>query len=983
MFLKNYFRTSNTVELSFRITVLVLGVLASFFCVVAGNLILLPVSFTAFFYFFIILPDSNTNIVGKIIIGIAFLRYCYVPITYSLPATRGLHSWYIDPRLENQLLVQSVMIIELFVVFFVEYIYFKRHPYSNSYNEQKKNNASLIRPVSFLCLFATAIIVLLYPKVIPFVNFGREPSNAIYSVFHACFIMSFLFVMEVIYKKERRPWMKFIWMVVLFSVFVLPSCIQQNSISRNLLIIYSLAFVFELSRTFPRQKKYIAIVSSALIIVGFAVLTSMKMFAHRTTASPLVGTFSLYLDYSMCNAYFAGPTNYEIGLNMISSGISGFGYLFKDLFANIPFLTSYFFEGNTVYAFNEYIFRGIAQQEITPIGIQSMIYFGPFFSWVLPALFTYLSIKTYDFANDRKMKRIGFRYPLLCFSIVFGMFQIISLNAISMLVIIMFVPPLALTFLEEVVLWAIRKIHFKKKQKNTQVLATSESVDSYSESANRTIIAKNYFFSLFHQVVLFLIPLITTPYLSQTLLSDGIGKYDFAYSISYYFVMFANFGFGYYAQRTIATKQKNKEERSKIFAEIMVCKAIFTIIPLIGFFGLIMSNTFESYNSLLWILSISIVASFFDISFLFKGMEDFKTVSIIQTIVKILTSSLFFVFVKSPNDMIPYAIILNSYSLFSCLFLFPFAKKLITFKNVGKLNIKRHLLPSFILFLPTIFGLFYTMFLRTMIGVLVQGTTLVEKSGEMVLVSNSDIENGYFSQADKLVQMGLAIVTSLGAVMASRNSSLFSSGNTNAFKKNIANVCKITLFLTIPICVGIIAISNNLVPWFFGKGYENVGTLLKYYPFLIIISGLGNIFGLQCLVAKGHYTRFTIGTLVGAIIAIGLGIPMILNFGAYGAAITSLVAETSVIITFLIFMHSNIKFKEVASVLVKYAIAGLIMFIIVNSLATQLPAGLIFTALLIVIGVIVYFLVLYFLKDRFIFSSAQKLRKKVGAIIYE
>ena len=41
----------------------------------------------------------------------------------------------------------------------------------------------------------------------------------------------------------------------------------------------------------------------------------------------------------------------------------------------------------------------------------------------------------------------------------------------------------------------------------------------------------------------------------------------------------------------------------------------------------------------------------------------------------------------------------------------------------------------------------------------------------------------FLVKPDKLVQMGLAIVTALGAVMASRNSKLFSSGDVDGFKR--------------------------------------------------------------------------------------------------------------------------------------------------------------------------------------------------------
>jgi len=957
-FAEKFFKTQNSGVLFYRFILFAFSFITTVFCFIKTDIPLLPLAFFVLFYIFVIFNNLKLNFFGKIIVVIAFIRFCYVPTLYGTTENFHAYSWYVPSFVTNQIQTQFIMILELFSIFITLFIYFKKHPYCY---QEKRFKADDGYHFTFLAVgLISIVIIFIYPNVLPVFNFqGKTPSNAVFSIFHVSYACLFLFFANFINKKVKGKFLRWTLLITAFLIFVIPECIQGKSISRNMLIINAVAFFLLATRLLPKYKKKIYLVFAIFAILGFSFLTAIKMFAgYPSGTTPLIGTISIYTNYSYCDAYFAGPTHVNIGLDLIDSGVSGISYLFKDLFANVPFLSKYFFDGNTVYLFNEFVFRGVAQQEITPLVVQSSIYFGKYLCWVLPALFTYLSVKLFDYAYKKKCSVFSF-YPLLCIGFVFTMSQIISLNAISMLIFIKFLPILIVYIVDIVAI----KIYQKIKHKNKDIVENTEDENAIQIVNNKKTITVNYIFSLIHQLVIFVIPLITTPYISRVLLSDGLGKYDFANSLALYFVMFAGFGFGYYAQREIAVNKNDLKEKSKSFFEIMICKAITTGIALVSYSALIIFGGFAEYQNLLIILSLTVLASFFDITFFFKGTEDFKTVSLIQSLIKIISTVFLFVFVKTSNDIWIYALILSLNTLLSSLALFPFLRKQLINIKMKDLNVKRHFLPSFILFLPTIFGIFYTTFLKTMIGLLVPGTTQVLKDGILTTVSISDVENGYFSQADKLVQMGLALITSLGAVMASRNSTLFSSGKINLLKKNITNVLKYTLLISIPICIGLISISDNLVPWFFGDDFAKVSTLLKFYPALVIISGLGNLFGLQTLVSIGSFKKFTISTAIGAIVGVALGIPLIRYYGSIGAAITSLVSELFVLISMIIFSRKYIIVKGHLLNIGKYLLAGGLMGFFVVFLSFSLPASFVSTLLLCLIGAMIYFLVLILSKE--------------------
>ena len=87
-------------------------------------------------------------------------------------------------------------------------------------------------------------------------------------------------------------------------------------------------------------------------------------------------------------------------------------------------------------------------------------------------------------------------------------------------------------------------------------------------------IAKNYIFNLIYQLLAIVLPLITTPYLSRVLGAEGTGIYSYTYTIVNYFVLFGSLGVALYGQREIAYAQQKKQERKKIFIELVIFRFI-------------------------------------------------------------------------------------------------------------------------------------------------------------------------------------------------------------------------------------------------------------------------------------------------------------------------------------------------------------------------------------------------------------------------
>ena len=215
-------------------------------------------------------------------------------------------------------------------------------------------------------------------------------------------------------------------------------------------------------------------------------------------------------------------------------------------------------------------------------------------------------------------------------------------------------------------------------------------------------IKKNYILNLIYQITLVIVPLIVTPYVSRILLSDGVGKYSFSFSLITYFTLFATFGFETYAQREIAKYQDDKVNQTKAFWEINICRLIPIFLSLAVHLALFLTNVYGEYSTLMLILSINIVAVALDVAFFFQGNEEFGKLVTRNVLLKILGTILIFVFVKEKSDLGIYTLINSLIILFSNVSLWPALKKKLTKVSFKGLKPLSHLKGSFLLLIPAL-----------------------------------------------------------------------------------------------------------------------------------------------------------------------------------------------------------------------------------------------------------------------------------------
>lgn len=452
-------------------------------------------------------------------------------------------------------------------------------------------------------------------------------------------------------------------------------------------------------------------------------------------------------------------------------------------------------------------------------------------------------------------------------------------------------------------------------------------------------IIKNYIYNTGYQLLTIIIPIITTPYIARVIGSSGMGKYTYENSIAYYFVMFIMLGLNNYGNRTIARVRDDKEAMSKNFCEIYLMQIVIGIVVTILYF--IFCIISAKNNSLRWIMIIYIFSAVIDINWFFFGLEKFQLIVLRNTIIKIITTICIFIFIKEKKDLYLYVIIMLSGTFISNLMLWMIVFNNIALTKVKFNNVIQHLKHNLLLFIPIVAVSLYKYMDKIMLGIF------------------SEIKQvGFYEYSEKIIQIPMALVNSLGIIMLPKMSNLVVNNRNKDEERYISTSILFAEFSSSSLCFGLMGIAKEFVPFFYGNGYS-----ICVYLFYILLPSccfiaFANVIRTQYLIPHRMDIIYIKSVILGAIVNFIFNIILILHFQAIGAAIATLMAE--IIVCF----YQAVKLKDILNIsqyvkdTIPFITAGIIMMIVLIKIPT-LEENLFITIIIkIIVGSITYLTVL-------------------------
>lgn len=450
-------------------------------------------------------------------------------------------------------------------------------------------------------------------------------------------------------------------------------------------------------------------------------------------------------------------------------------------------------------------------------------------------------------------------------------------------------------------------------------------------------VIKNFLYNVSYQILTLLLPLITVPYVSKVLGANRIGDYAFTYANTQYFVLFGMIGITLYGNREVAYVRDNPKKLKEIFFSVYTLQLITTFISLVLFIIFALFLTSYEYRLLYLVQGINILAAMFDISWLFMGLEQFKKTVVRNTLVKLVSLISIFVFVKSSEDILIYTAILSLATLIGNLTFWFYIPTMFTFKDFKISKVSLHLKSSLMLFIPQIAIQIYVLLDRTLLGLL-----------------SSTTEVGFYENSQKIVKIILTIATAVGTVMMPKIANTVASGDLDKVKYYIKNSFFFVSSLSFPLMFGLMGVARELSPWFFTDQFAGIDNLLIISSLIILAISWSNVIGMQLLIPLNRIKEFTISVTTGAVINLVLNLILLKRLGAYGACISTIVAESLVTVLQLFFVRKFINLKELIFPIFIFIPPAIIMYLIVSTIGMKMNPTIVTNIVQGLVGVITY-----------------------------
>lgn len=477
-------------------------------------------------------------------------------------------------------------------------------------------------------------------------------------------------------------------------------------------------------------------------------------------------------------------------------------------------------------------------------------------------------------------------------------------------------------------------------------------------------LAKNSFYNVIYKALNVLFPLVTATYVSRVLMARGVGEVSYAQNIVTYFTILAALGLPNYGTREIAKVQTDTCARNQVFTELFIINAVSTTVCAVVYFVMIaVVASFRDNLNLYIVVGMTIVFNYINFDWFYQGIEEYGYIAKRSFVVKLLMLVLLFVFIRSSNDTIKYAVIycigIGGNNLFN---LFNLRRYDVAFA-ANSLAVRRHLRPVLILLASSIAIELYTLVDTTMIGYMCPTENV-----------------GYYTNAMKLIKLLISMITAIGGVLLPRLSYYRSHNEIQECSRIVTKVFEILVYLFVPCEIGILLIADLIMPVLFGESFIPGIITLRIASLLICTLGFSNLFGTQVLLTFGAEKKLLLATICGAIVNICLNSCLIPLYAQNGAAVASVISET--VVTVMTFFYSN-KFiqihldKRFITSTIVSTMAMAVAVLVVRRIVTQQYAALLCSMLL---GGLIYLLMSILSKNKILSDLIERKCSIIGTL---
>ncbi len=416
-----------------------------------------------------------------------------------------------------------------------------------------------------------------------------------------------------------------------------------------------------------------------------------------------------------------------------------------------------------------------------------------------------------------------------------------------------------------------------------------------------------------------LLPLVTAPYLSRVVGTEGVGLYSDAWTMSEIFCLIGMLGLADYGVRTIAQARDNREELDRTFSGIWQMQLLVAGIALIAWLGYVflVAGAEKTIALHLTMMSVSCLCSF---DWCLMGLDIFKPIALRNTFVKLAAAACVFIFVKSRNDLWVYAFVWSLATLLGNLSCAVTLKGKVSYRRVSMKESLKHLKPCAVLFISVLAVSIY----RKMDKVMVYNIAGVD-------------QNGLYENAEKIIYCLSGFILAIGTVMMPKVAHMQKNGETERIARHIDKTMDLVICMVSAMAFGVAAVADRFAPLFYGEDFRYSGTLMIPLGFTLIMIGFANVIRTQVVLPQKRDHIFVKSVCCGAAVNLAVNACLIPSMKSMGAVVGTLLAEMTVPVVQFILLRKELPYKRYIGYVGIYAAAGGIMLGCVRLVGGLLP----------------------------------------------
>ena len=438
-----------------------------------------------------------------------------------------------------------------------------------------------------------------------------------------------------------------------------------------------------------------------------------------------------------------------------------------------------------------------------------------------------------------------------------------------------------------------------------------ETILQYKKESTMKNIKVNALASLLVNVLNIVFPLITNPYLTRILSKSNYGYFNTANTWVTFIIPLASFGVYNYGVRAISKIREDKNKIDYVFSMLFYISMVTSFLTTsLYFFFIFFDTSIENLKVLYYILGAQAFFQFLNIEWMNEAYENYSFILYKTLIIRIAMLVAIFTFVKTADDIVPYAIVMSATTILNYLLSFLWIKREVSFIKIGLVELVKAAKPLLTMLLLANANMLYTLLDR-------------------MFITKGPDENyiSYYTIASSIVMLIANVLSGAINVSIPRLGYYLGKKDYTSYNYLVNTAASLFYFLIIPTSIGIMILGNYATVIYSSEKYLEAGIVTSAFAFRTITWAIELILGKQIIFINNYENQLT------TLYFIGGGINILLNsllffhniFSPEYYITTTMFSEAIVVVLEIYFIkkHHLLDLKEIFTTLTRYTIVSL------------------------------------------------------------